>query len=138
MRREKGCSQMSHRSRLQKIVVDVPGHETERAARFWRGATGADLTHLYPDSPEYVGADLPYAERFTFLVQALGEGEPRIHLDIHADDVEAEVTRLETLGAVRVRKVQTWWVMRDPVGLLFCVLPADVGSLTEENSVAWE
>lgn len=129
---------MSHRSRIQKIVVDVPAHDAERTARFWRGATGADLTLLYTDAPEYVGADLPYAEHFTFLVQELGEGEPRVHLDIHTDDVEAEVTRLERLGAVRVRKVRTWWVMRDPVGLVFCVLPAAAGSLTEENSVAWE
>ena len=128
---------MSHHSRLQKVVVDVPGSDTTRAARCWGAATGADFTHLYPESPEYVGADLPYGDHLTFLVQELGEGEPRVHLDIHTDDLEAEVTRLERLGAVRVRKVQTWWVMRDPVGLLFCVLPTD-GSLTEENSIRWE
>jgi hypothetical protein len=129
---------MSHFSRVQKIVVDVPGHDAERTARFWSGATGAQLTHLYPETPEYVGADLPYGEHFTFLVQRLGEGEPRIHLDIHTDDLEAEVTRLEGLGAVRIRKVHTWWVMRDPVGLAFCVLPTSAGSLTDENAVRWE
>lgn len=56
--------------------MDVPAHDAERTARFWRGATGANLTHLYTDAQEYVGADLPYAEHFTFLVQELGEGEP--------------------------------------------------------------
>jgi hypothetical protein len=48
------------------------------------------------------------------------------------------VARLERLGAERVQKVQTWWVMRDPAGLLFCVLPASPGSLNDENARRWE
>ena len=47
-----------------------------------------------------------------------------MHLDIHTDDLDAEVARLEKLGAERVQQVHGWWVMRDPAGLLFCVLPA--------------
>jgi len=46
--------------------------------------------------------------------------------------------RLERLGAERVQKVQTWWVMRDPAGLLFCVLPMRPGSLNDENAQRWE
>jgi hypothetical protein len=129
---------MSHHSRVQKIVIDVPGAEAHRAAEFWRGAVGVNLTRLFPDFPEYVGADLPYAEHLTLLIQELEEGHPRIHLDIHTDDVEAEVARLEQLGAVRVRQVHTWWVMGDPAGLPFCVLPASAGSLTDENSARWD
>jgi hypothetical protein len=44
------------------------------------------------------------------LVQRLDAGAPRVHLDIHTDDLDAEVSRLERLGAERVRKVQSWWV----------------------------
>ena len=62
----------------------------------------------------------------------------RLHLDIHTDDLDAEVARLERLGAERVQKVQTWQVMRDPAGLLFCVLPMRPGSLTDENARRWE
>ena len=51
---------------------------------------------------------------------------------------QAEVARLERLGAERVQKVQTWQVMRDPAGLLFCVLPMRPGSLNEENAQRWE
>jgi len=51
------------------------------------------------------------------------EGDPRVHLDIETDDVEAEVARLEGLGAVRARKMNGYWIMRDPAGLVFCVVP---------------
>jgi hypothetical protein len=45
------------------------------------------------------------------------DGEPaRLHLDVETDDVEAEVVRLEAVGAERIAKVKTWWVMRDPAG----------------------
>jgi Glyoxalase-like domain len=68
------------------------------------------------------------------LMQRLDSGAPRVHLDIHTDDLDAEVARLERLGAERVQKVQTWWVMRDPAGLLFCVLLMSPGSLNDENA----
>ena len=68
------------------------------------------------------------------LMQRLESGGPRVHLDIHADDLDAEVARLERLGAERVRKVQARWVMRDPAGLLFSVLPVSPGSLNDENA----
>lgn len=53
----------------------------------------------------------------------------RVHLDItpRAGDLEAEVVRLEHLGAQRVRYFdhepqQVWWVMHDPEGNEFCVV----------------
>ena len=48
----------------------------------------------------------------------------RVHLDIETDDIDAEVLRLEKLGAKRVRAVHTWWIMEAPTGQRFCVVPA--------------
>ena len=45
-----------------------------------------------------------------------------MHLDIESDDIEAEVMRLEKLGARRLKKVQTWVVMEAPTGQRFCVV----------------
>jgi hypothetical protein len=45
----------------------------------------------------------------------------RMHLDLETDDIEAEVRRLEALGATRERGFD-FWVMRDPWGNEFCVL----------------
>jgi hypothetical protein len=52
------------------------------------------------------------------------EHESRVHLDIESDDVEAEVARLEALGARRVESVRTWCVMEAPTGQRFCVVRA--------------
>jgi len=38
----------------------------------------------------------------------------RLHLDIETDDVEAEVKRLEALGAVVVEALEQWTVMQAP------------------------
>src|SRR5256885_1609950 len=52
----------------------------------------------------------------------------RIHLDIETDDQEAEVKRLEALGARRVGRVKTWWVLEAPTGQRFCVINPQRGS----------
>ena len=47
-----------------------------------------------------------------------------VHLDIEADDLEAEVGRRESLGARRVAQQhsQSWAVMEAPTGQRFCVV----------------
>ncbi|GAA4730703.1 VOC family protein [Nocardioides endophyticus] len=52
----------------------------------------------------------------------------RLHLDLAAPDVEAEVQRLVELGATRVADKDeygyTWTVMADPEGNEFCIATA--------------
>lgn len=48
--------------------------------------------------------------------------ESRVHLDVETDDIEAEVARLEKLGAKRVGDVKRWVVMEAPTGQRFCVV----------------
>ncbi len=126
---------MAHFSRVAMVVIDVPTGDHDRELAFWEAATGQGLPQL--KYPEYHGARLP-GQDLGLLVQRLGEGPPRVHLDIHTDDAEAEARRLEKLGAQRVRQVETWWVMRDPAGMLFCVVPEPVGKLNETNARLWE
>lgn len=70
------------------------------------------------------------------FVQAVSHPS-RVHLDIESDDVEAEVARLEKLGAKRVEKVKTWWVMQAPTGQRFCVVRPQRGPLGEDANT-WE
>ena len=44
-------------------------------------------------------------------------------IDIETDNIEAEVLRLEKLGARRVAQTKSWWVMEAPSGHRFCVVP---------------
>ena len=48
--------------------------------------------------------------------------ESRVHLDIETDDLEAEVQRLEQLGARHIAAVKSWHVMEAPTGQRFCVV----------------
>ena len=57
----------------------------------------------------------------------------RVHLDIEADDVDAEAGRLEALGAKKIAFVKRWWVMEAPTGQRFCV----VRTKYPERGVPW-
>ncbi|MHA6299607.1 VOC family protein [Devosia sp. CAU 1758] len=48
----------------------------------------------------------------------------RVHIDIVAEDVEAEVARLVGLGASMVRRGEGYVVLNDPEGNNFCVCAA--------------
>ena len=126
---------MAHFSRLFKVVIDVPAGDHDRELSFWQEAIGRPLQQF--GFPEYHGVAL-HGQDFWLLLQRLGEGSASVHLDIHTDDLTAEVARLEILGAERVQAVHTWWVMRDPAGLLFCVIPEPVGILNEDNAQRWD
>jgi hypothetical protein len=125
---------VAHFSRLFKIVIDVPAGDHARELSFWEDALGQQLPQF--DYPEYHGAAL-HGVDFCLLTQRLDEGTARVHLDIHTDDLDAEVARLERLGAARVQRVHSWQVMRDPAGLLFCVLASPSGTLNEGNAHRW-
>lgn len=127
---------VAHYSRLSKIVIDVPDEAHGAELAFWQAAMGQELVQ-FERHPEYHGADL-HGHSLGLLVQRLGGGRPRIHVDIHTDDMEAEIARLEALGAKREFPSHTWWVLSDPAGLLFCVIPDDSETFTEENSQRWD
>lgn len=127
---------MPHYSRVDKIVIDVAADDHDRELAFWQGATGGE-TSRSERYPEFHWSTLP-GQDVAMLVQSLDDGASRVHLDIHTDDLEAEVARLERLGATRVREVNGWWIMRDPAGLLFCVIPDPPGALNDANARRWD
>jgi predicted enzyme related to lactoylglutathione lyase len=126
---------MTHRSRLTALLVDVPKAEHERAVAFWGGALGKE-GKTSDTFPEYVafGEATPGVE---FMVQATGDDVPRLHLDIETDDVDAEVARLEALGATEVERINSWVVMKDPAGTVFCVVTIQIKDAFERHATAW-
>jgi predicted enzyme related to lactoylglutathione lyase len=127
---------MAHYSRLDKIVLDVAPADHDRELAFWTEALGRPLTHG-SRYPEYHGGELP-GQDIGFLIQRLDDGGSHVHLDIHTTDIDAEVARLEQLGATRVRQVHTWWIMQDPAGLQFCVIPDGAERFTDDNARRWD
>jgi Glyoxalase-like domain len=129
-------SGVTHHRRLSVIVIDVPAADHEREMAFWEAATGRPLTR-FDAHPEYHGAALPGGETW-LLIQRPGQGPAQVHGDIHTDDLDAEVARLEGLGAQRVARVHSWQVMRDPAGLPLCVVPDPAGALNNGNAEHWD
>lgn len=123
---------MGHRSRVCALGIDTAPEAYEATVAFWSGALGR---------PPARSADGPYTEMsgpdIDYFVQRIEEDAPRLHLDIETDDVEAEVARLEGLGARRVRRVETWWVMEDPGGHVFCVVPVQ-SRVWPRGALEWE
>ena len=109
--------------------ITFAGADPRRLADFWAAVTGysqrrdgAEEILLAPDDWGF--------PRFTFQHVAAPARTPgRLHLDLTAADMEAEVERLVGLGAVRVRVVDaaksgttTWTVLHDPDGNELCVV----------------
>jgi hypothetical protein len=127
--------------RWYSIVVDC--HDVAAQSRWW--ATALDWRAVYeaPDEvvlvPPHVldaARDIPWHERGPGLIfVSVPEGKTvknRLHIDVAPSPdtgQEAEVRRLESLGARRVDVGQdpgevSWVVMADPEGNEFCVLSA--------------
>jgi predicted enzyme related to lactoylglutathione lyase len=124
-----------HRSRLTNVVIDCTGADFERSAEFWAAAFGKRL--------------MPRDERFVALrgrvggdggayigLQRVPRSERAVHLDIETDDVEAEVERLEGLGARVKARIRRHVVMEAPSGHSFCVVPVRRGDFPA-GAVEW-
>jgi predicted enzyme related to lactoylglutathione lyase len=111
-----------HKSRLAGFIIDCRTDDLDAAARFWSQALGLEVRTPAEsvEASRYrtfaTAADQPHLE-----VQQV-DHPSRVHLDIEADDIEAEVARLERLGARRIGPVRTWYVMEAPTGQRFCVV----------------
>jgi len=110
-----------HRSRLCTIVIDCRVDDLKTATEFWSRAFGKPIASVDQDGDGKYAELESAADEPMILVQKVAH-ESRVHLDIETDDIEAEVERLEALGAKRVEFIQRWWVMEAPTGQRFCVV----------------
>jgi predicted enzyme related to lactoylglutathione lyase len=126
-----------HKSKLSGFIIDCQTHDLDRAAEFWGAALGMPIAELPADEAELYKRLEDSQHGLDIEVQKVSHAS-RVHLDIETDDIEAEVRRLEALGATRVQAVRTWWVMEAPTGQRFCVVQAKASSKSfAERATAW-
>jgi predicted enzyme related to lactoylglutathione lyase len=124
-----------HRSRLAGFIIDCKTTNLE-AADFWSKALGLSPRSLKdPEDIGYIGLERDLRDMHIEVQQV--DHPSRVHLDIETDDIEAEVRRLEALGAKRLKQVRTWWVMEAPTGHRFCVVRPQ-GSGFASNANRWD
>lgn len=95
----------------------APGHFDDGVA-FWGAATGYDVSERRGDAGEFATL-LPPEGDAHLRVQRLGDGEDRIHLDLHVPDPRSAADRAAELGAREVVDAG-YVVMESPGGLTFC------------------
>lgn len=129
----------SHRSRLCYIVLDCD--DLDSATMFWAAALdAAEEPIAEPSRQVYRRLKLPDNEMRVLLQRTSDTkvSKERMHVDLETDDVEAEVRRLEALGATRWNHQQErgydFWVLRDPWDNEFCVLQTEFPELLAERT----
>lgn len=125
-----------HRSRLGGFIIDCRTDDLDGDAAFWSRALGCEAVRS-EDPADAAYVRLVTAPEDPHLEVQRVSHPSRVHLDIEADDVEAEVARLEKLGARRLERVRDWCVMEAPSGHRFCVVPAERAGFAERANV-WE
>ncbi|MFJ6902392.1 VOC family protein [Streptomyces hokutonensis] len=110
-----------HRSRVFALLIDTPGPEAAAAAAFWSAALGAPAEPV-PSEEQFITLHEAIPGLVT-AVQSIDDTNPRFHIDIETDDVEAETARLLALGATPVSRWLECRTLRAPGGHLLCVLP---------------
>ena len=125
-----------HKSRLGVIVIDCQTNDLDKEAIFWSQALGLKSEQSSaPDDDNYIALETE-SDEIAVLLQNV-EHDSRVHLDIETDDIEAEVKRLEKLGAKRIGHVKRWCVMEAPSGHRFCVVTPQRANF-DDKANRWE
>ena len=111
-----------HHSRLCALVLDCQDDDLATASAFWSRALGKPIETADEDGDGKYAVLETADDELRILLQRV-EHPSRVHLDIETDDLEAEASRLEALGARRIGFVHgRWWVMEAPTGQRFCIV----------------
>ena len=123
-----------HKSKLCGFIIDCQTDDVNSAAVFWGGALGMKVKKLPDEEGEKYVRLLHPTEHLHVEVQSVSHAS-RVHLDIETDNIEAEVERLEKLGATRIKQIHSWMVMEAPTGQRFCVVKQCSKNFEQQASV---
>ena len=107
------------------IMVDC--RDLDVMVDFWGSLLGIEKKATYPQYV-WIGRIAENGPALAFQkVPEAKTGKNRVHLDMHAPDVAAAVTRVEALGGSRVANHSSgdfhWTICADPEGNEFCIAP---------------
>jgi hypothetical protein len=112
-------------TRLDQVSIDIGPGSYDAELAFW-SALLPDWASLSGALPEFHVLKPPPGLPIRILLQRLGEERPAAaHLDLACADIDAAVTRHESLGATVVSHGRHWTVMRDPADGTYCLTGRD-------------
>jgi predicted enzyme related to lactoylglutathione lyase len=113
------------------LVLDC--HDPDALVEFWEAALGYRLNEALDEYRILVPKDGQTGPVFMLAASSDAKrGKNRMHVDVHPDNADAHLTRLQRLGGSlvgeRVERYGIWWqVMADPEGNELCVVSGGVG-----------
>jgi catechol 2,3-dioxygenase-like lactoylglutathione lyase family enzyme len=131
---------MTSMTELGNHTVVIDCRDPHRLARFWAGALGYQPSKGVEDwddlRSEAEAGELDWVRLTGAGVAVAFQRVPepkavknRVHLDLASIDEESEASRLEALGATRLRRSEdpddVFVVLADPEGNEFCVVRAE-------------
>ena len=121
-----------HKSRLATVIVDCNTDNLSREVDFWGPALGST-----PGRSDERYIWLKGKENEVQVILQKVDHASRVHIDIETDNIDAEVKRLESLGASIVETMEKWVVMEAPSKHRFCVIKQTRPDF-DENANIWE
>jgi predicted enzyme related to lactoylglutathione lyase len=126
---ERKRPEVGERAEVNSIDIVVDAVDSDAAVAFWQQALGYERLR---EQGAYTTLVPPHGDpRPRLLIQRVDSvmpGKTAVHMDICVEDPEAEVARLESLGATVAWRVDEtdrggskWTTMAAPHGALFCV-----------------
>lgn len=114
--------------------ITVDAHDAASLAGFWAQVLGWGVAPGAGEQMALIGGPARPRDTPGWLFLQVPEpkgGKNRVHVDLEADDLEAETARLVGLGATVLHQKREWgahWrTLADPEGNEFCVVQRPAG-----------
>jgi hypothetical protein len=105
--------------------LDYPEDVFDAGADFWSAVTGSPRSPQRGERGQFATLVPPTGTDY-LRVQRLGDGGPRVHVDVHVADLESAVAEARGLGATVVdAPYDDVTILRSPGGFVFCLVPGE-------------
>jgi hypothetical protein len=101
--------------------LDFPADRYDAGVAFWEDVTGFQRSAPRGPHDEFATLVPPNGDGY-LRVQRVGDGVPRLHLDVHIEDPHATADEVVAHGATAVADEGDFLTLTSPGGLTFCLV----------------
>jgi hypothetical protein len=107
--------------------LDLPPERYDAGVAFWADVTGFGTSAPRGPREEFATLEPPHGDAY-LRVQRVGDGRPRLHLDVHVDDIRTTADAVTNAGARLVADEGDYLTLASPGGFTFCLVTHPAGN----------